>query len=169
MTPVMTLRCILIALGSGALLLAHAGCVAERESRRPPPAPADLRAQTITIAAQMMLDDDNNGYPDTIPVIVYFWDRPERYPLPLWDEGTLRFMLRDEHDRLIAEWEVPPEIVVASRRRDQVGAVHYLTLDIREATTDALPASKAMLSAEFLGDRAHTAHTARPLVVKIGA
>jgi len=165
----MALRRKCTVLGCGAILLAAAGCVADGEARRPPRAPSDVRPQTITIAAQMMLDEDNNGYPDTIPVVVYFWDSPDRYPLPLWDDGVLRFRLHDEHNRLIAEWEVPPEVVVASRRRDQVGAVHYLTLDIREATTDALPATKAMLSAEFMAEEGHTATTARPLVVKIGA
>lgn len=164
----MQLRRIVCVLACG-LALACPGCVADREGRRPPRAPEDLRVHTITVAAQMLLDEDNNGYPDTIPVIVYFWDRPERYPLPIWDNGVLRFELRDEHDRVIAEWEVPPEVVVASRRRDQVGAVHYMTLDIREATTDALPATKAMLSAEFTADDGHVARTARPLVVKIGA
>lgn len=169
MESLMLLRRIVIVCGCGALLLGIYGCVAEQEGRRPPKAPQDVRARSITIAAQMLLDEDNNGYPDTIPVIVYFWDYPERYPLPIWDDGVLVFQLHDEHEHLLAEWEVPPDVVVASRRRDQVGAVHYLTLDIREATTDALPPTKAMLSAHFVGAQGQTAQTVRPLVVKIGA
>lgn len=165
----MALRRIIFMLGCATVALALGGCVAEGQRRQTPRAPEDVRTHSITVAAQMLLDEDNNGYPDTIPVIVYFWDHPERYPLPIWDEGVLLFQLQDEFGRLLAEWEVPPEVVIASRRRDQVGPVHYLTLDIREATTDALPATKAMLTARFTAtDDGHLAHTARPLVVKIG-
>jgi len=44
-----------------------------------------------------------------------------------------------------------------------------LTLDIRDAMSDALPATKAMLSARFLSTDGYEASTARPLTIKIGA
>lgn len=151
-------------------LLAAPACVAENAARRPPRQPSDLRVQTVTVATPpTLLDEDNNGYPDTIPVIVYLWDSPDRYPLPIWDDGALRFELRDDQGNLLAEWVVPPDVVAASRTRGQVGPVHLLSLDIRDATTDARPETKAMLSAQFLSEDGSIAQTTRPLVVRIGA
>jgi hypothetical protein len=142
-------------------------CVAEKKSPPPVRPPAELRPDSLAIAAYPLLDDDANGYPDTLPLVVYIWDN--RYPLPMWAEGTMHFELRDEDDRLIAEWDVPAEVVAASRRRDQVGAAHAFTLDIREATTDVRPLTNARLSGAFIGEDGATAKTARPLGIQIGA
>jgi len=144
-----------------------AGCVADGGPKRTPPKPPkNLQVQLVTVAVHELLDTDANGYPDTLPLIVYFWDN--RYPLPMWANGSLHFTLTGENGKVIAEWEVPDEIVAASRRRDQVGAVHVLTLDIRQATTDELPLTKAVLSAVFTPDVGPVATTARPLGVQIG-
>ncbi len=146
--------------------LALSGCVAEGPRRKPIRPPADLRTDLVTVATYPLIDNDNNGYPDTIPIVVYLWDN--RYPLPMWGEGGLRFELRDAEQRLIAEWDVPQELLASSRRRDQVGASHVLTLDIRDATTDVLPLTNARLSAEYTGQDGTVAKTARPLGIQIG-
>jgi len=130
--------------------LCVAGCVADKPAIREVRAPADLRPDQLVIALYPLLDDDNNGYPDTIPIVVYLWD--ERYPLPLWANGTIHFQLEDDENQLIAEWEVPADVVVSSRRRDQVGAAHQMTLDIRDATTDVGPVTNAGLSGVFVGE-----------------
>jgi hypothetical protein len=121
----------------------------------------------MVIAAYPLLDDDNNGYPDTIPVVVYLWD--DRYPLPMWADGAITFRLVDAQEQLIAEWEVPADVVLASRRRDQVGAAHQMTLDIRDATSDVRPQTNARLSGEFVGADGQTAKCGRPLGIQIGS
>jgi hypothetical protein len=70
------------------------GCVADKPAARPIQPPEQLRPDLIVIGVQPLLDDDNNGYPDTIPLIVYIWD--ERYPLPLWVDGSMHFEMLDE-------------------------------------------------------------------------
>lgn len=150
-----------------ALGLLVSGCVSDEPQRRPMSEPADLRADLVTIATYPLIDNDNNTYPDTIPIVVYLWDN--RYPLPMWAEGTMHFVLEDEQNRVIAEWDVPTDVLITSRRRDQVGASHVLTLDIRDATTDVLPATNVRLSARYVGDDGKVARTARPLGLQIGA
>lgn len=143
------------------------GCVSQNETRKPIKPPPELQPNLITIATYPLIDNDNNAYPDTIPIVVYLWDNP--YPLPMWADGDMRFELRDPEQRLIAEWEVPLEVLETSRRRDQVGASHVLTLDIREATTDVLPLTNARLSAVYVGRDGAVAKTARPLGIQIGS
>jgi len=150
-----------------AMMMAVGGCVAEGEQRKPIAVPKDLQPNLITIATYPLLDNDNNGYPDTVPIVFYLWDNP--YPLPMWSDGDMRFELRDAEQRLIAEWDVPALVLESSRRRDQVGASHVLTLDIREATSDVLPLTKVRLSAFFVGKDGVVAKTARPLDIQIGA
>jgi hypothetical protein len=143
------------------------GCVAEGPTRKPIQRPAELQPNLVTIATYPLIDNDNNAYPDTIPIVVYLWDN--RYPLPMWGNGDMRFELRDAEERLIAEWEVPFEAMESSRRRDQVGASHVFTLDIRDATTDVLPLTNARLSAVYIGKDGVAAKTARPLGIQIGS
>ena len=156
-------RCLL---GIGALLLVS-GCVSDRAERPALRPPEDLRPNTLVIASHPLLDDDNNGYPDTIPIVVYIWD--DRYPLPFWEDGIMRFRLTDREKNVIAEWEVPADVVRSSRRRDQVGATHQMTLDIREATSDVRPLTNARLTGEFVGDDGTVADCGRPLGIQIGA
>ncbi len=148
-------------------VLGLAGCVADKPERRDTRAPADLRPDQLVIAVYPLLDDDNNGYPDTIPVVVYLWD--DRYPLPLWADGMIHFQLVDEDKRVIAEWDVPQDVVTSSRRRDQVGAAHQMTLDIRDATTDVRPLTNARLSGVFVGEDGARAESGRPLGIQIGS
>lgn len=148
-------------------LVLLASCVAEKPNRLPAKAPKDLQVRLVTIAVHDLIDSDSNGYPDTLPLIIYFWDN--RYPLPIWADGSIHFTLTDESGMVIAQWDVPEEVLQASRRRDQVGAVHVLTLDIRQATTDELPLTKATLSAVFTpSDGGPVGKTARPMAVRIG-
>lgn len=143
------------------------GCVADKPVQRTLRAPADLRPDTMVIASYPLLDDDNNGYPDTIPIVVYLWD--ERYPLPLWEDGIMRFRLSDENKQTIAEWDVPADVVSASRRRDQVGAAHQMTLDIRDATSDVRPLTNARLMGEFVAEDGVVADCGRALEIRIGS
>lgn len=159
-----TLRALLASLAAAMFLF---GCVSDKPAHREVRAPADLRPEHLVIAAYPLLDDDNNGYPDTIPIVVYLWD--ERYPLPIWAEGSIRFRLVDENKHLIAEWEVPADVVRASRRRDQVGAAHQMTLDIRDATSDIRPLTNARLTGAFVGENGVKAESGRPLGIQIGA
>lgn len=147
-------------------VLAMGGCVSDGPQHKPIRPPADLRPDLVTVATYPLIDNDNNEYPDTIPIVVYLWDN--RYPLPMWGEGGMHFELRDADQQLIAAWDVPNELLTTSRRRDQVGASHVLTLDIRDATTDVLPLTNARLSAEYTGADGSVARTARPLGIQIG-
>jgi hypothetical protein len=142
------------------------GCVSNTPPKQEVRAPADLRPDLLMIAVYPLIDDDNNGYPDTIPLVVYLWD--ERYPLPLWADGSIHFTLTGREERVIAEWEVPADIVSSSRRRDQVGAAHHMTLDIRDATNDVRPLTNARISGVFLGTDGTRAATKRPLGIQIG-
>ncbi|MCC7388224.1 MAG: hypothetical protein IT431_05605 [Phycisphaerales bacterium] len=142
-------------------------CVSDKPAARPVQAPGDLRPEHMVIAAYPLLDDDNNGYPDTIPVVVYLWD--DRYPLPMWADGAITFRLLDDQEQVIAEWEVPADVVLASRRRDQVGAAHQMTLDIRDATSDVRPQTNARLTGEFVGSDGQKAKCGRPLGIQIGS
>lgn len=154
--PVLPLLCTLLA-----------GCVAEQQRKRPPHPPTTERISLVTITLHAILDEDHNGYPDTLNIIVYLWD--DRYPLPLWSDGSVVFELRNQAQEPIAEWEVPAEVLRTTRRRDQVGAAHVLSLDLRQATTDQLPAQTGLLAGRFLpsapGD---PASTIEPLAVRIG-
>lgn len=165
------LVCVLGAVVVGAGLVGFVGvaggCVADEPKRPQVRAPADLRPDMLMIAVYPLLDDDNNGYTDTIPMVVYLWDG--RYPLPLWADGSIRFTLVTETGGLIAEWDVPAEVVSASRRRDQVGAAHHMMLDIRDATSDVMPLTNARLSGVFVGTDGTRAETKRALGIQIGS
>ncbi|MBK7406064.1 MAG: hypothetical protein IPJ41_16000 [Phycisphaerales bacterium] len=144
-----------------------AGCVAEQTHKRPPSPPSQARISLVTITLHAILDEDHNGYPDTLNVIVYLWD--DRYPLPLWADGSMTFELRNPADEPIAEWEVPAEVLRATKRRDQVGAAHVLSLDLRQATTDQLPAETGMLTGRFVpSGHGEPATTIEPLAIRIG-
>ncbi len=156
----------LCVLGVLAVCVGLGGCVADEPSRPRLKPPADLRPDLMMIAIYPLLDDDNNGYPDTIPMVVYLWD--DRYPLPLWADGSIHFLLTSETGQTIAEWDVPADVVAASRRRDQVGAAHHMTLDIRDATSDVRPLANVLLSGTFVGTDGTQASTKRQLGIQIG-
>lgn len=142
------------------------GCVVDEPSRPAIHKPEDLRPDLMVIGIQPLIDDDNNGYPDTIPLIIYLWD--ERYPLPLWVDGSMHFEMVDEAGKLLAEWDVPEDVVKASRSRDQVGAVHHMVLDLRDAMSDEVPVTNVRLRGQFIDDKGEKADTKRPIGFQIG-
>ncbi len=108
----------LVAVGVFALL---PGCVTEvtrggnpvnadsGSGRAVKPAPPGTRASQMLLVAGVPTDADANGYPDTVPVVVYLFAPADVHPLPLRERGEFRFLLRDQDGQELGRWSFSPE------------------------------------------------------------
>ncbi|MCL4742455.1 MAG: hypothetical protein KJZ54_09670 [Phycisphaerales bacterium] len=154
-------------------LVSQGGCASSRpadEDRRHviPPAPADAPVSYVTLGVDAPVDEDRNGYPDTLLVTMYFWING--YPVPVHDDGGVRLTLSDSASgRELATWTMTEGMLAATRRRNAVGPVHLFQLDIRQASTDQFPATTTELTAVFTpSDGGAPADTPRPITFRMG-
>jgi hypothetical protein len=106
---------------------ALAGCVTETrpitDNSPPPrassprsvgPAPANVRATQMLIVAGVPSDADSNGFPDTVPVVVYLFAPAGVYPLPLTERGVFEFRLTAGDGTLLGEWVFAEDVVAGA-------------------------------------------------------
>ncbi len=149
------------------------GCASSQsagEARKPaiPPAPAGAPVSYVTLGVDAPVDEDRNGYPDTLLVTMYFWING--YPVPVHGDGGVRLTLTDTaSERELATWTMTEGMLAATRRRNAVGPVHLFQLDIRQASTDQFPATTTELTALFTPtDGGPEADTPRPITFRMG-
>lgn len=149
------------------------GCASSQpaeEDRRHaiPPAPPGAPVSYVTLGVDSPVDEDRNGYPDTLLVTMYFWING--YPVPVHSDGGVRLTLTDTASgRELATWTLTDQMLAATRRRNAVGPVHIFQLDIRQASTDQFPATTTELGAVFTpSDGGAQADTPRPISFRMG-
>ena len=79
--------------------------VVEPRAREVGPAPAGTRAMQITMSVGRPSDSDANGFPDTIPVVVYLFAATNEYPLSLSEAGSFTFALTSQGGEPLGRWE----------------------------------------------------------------
>ncbi len=150
-------------------LLVMVGCETTPEKAAPAPIgspPQDLQLQRVLISTDIPLDEDANGYPDTLRIFAYLFGDQNQYPLPVHAPGNFEFMLRNPQGEAIAHWDLDDATTSAARRKNVVGAVYVFVLDLRTASSDRLPLDTYLLDGTFegLGQRV----SANPLRVQLG-
>ncbi len=147
---------------------ASSGTVEEDRRHAIPPAPAGAPVSYVTLGVDAPVDEDRNGYPDTLLVTMYFWING--YPVPVHEDGGVRLALTDTASgRELATWTMTEGMLGATRRRNAVGPVHLFQLDIRQASTDQFPATTTELTAVFTPtDGGPRADTPRPITFRMG-
>lgn len=96
-------------------------------------------------------DSDGNGFPDTIPAVLYLFPDDRESHLPVWADGSFSFELRLASGELIGRWIFPSEIVEQSRRKLAPGPGFSFFLRLAPGD-DAIPRTIASLRCWFSGD-----------------
>lgn len=125
------------------------GCAGNKNGGKSlPQQPAEVVPSRMTISAALPQDTDLNGYPDTIDLTIFVFD--ERYPIPLDVPGSFTFKLSGAKEaKLLREWVIPPEKVVAAKRRMPAGPGYVFSLSLLENGGDHIEAQHADLTAEY--------------------
>ncbi|MCC6229681.1 MAG: hypothetical protein IT432_10680 [Phycisphaerales bacterium] len=114
-----------------------------------PQQPSEVVPSRMTISAALPQDTDLNGYPDMIDLTIFVFD--DRYPIPLDVPGTFTFKLSGAKEgRLLREWAIPPDKVVAARRRMPAGPGYVFSLSLLDNGGDHIEAQHADLTAEYM-------------------
>lgn len=156
-------------------LCAIGGCVTEgpaRPERRKPrtiPEPPGLEARTLLLnATPFPVDADGDGFADTFTVSVFLFPPENRYPLPIFVEGTFEFTLLGEDDEVLAEWDFSGERVERAMVRPLTGPGYIFNLDINEVADDRIAQRNASLWCTFVPVEGDPVEVRGPTVVRIG-
>lgn len=141
---------------AGAAAMTLAACVADgpQPPERPKPrtirpAPGVLPAIVQLNASPSAIDTDNNGFADTITVTAYLFPAPPAPPLPMEATGTFLFVLEDDRNEQLAEWEIDSASAQAARRRFAPGIGYHFELNINEVASDEIMRNWGNLSAFY--------------------
>jgi hypothetical protein len=102
----------------------------------------------MTLSAGVGMDSDGNGYPDTIPVVVYLFADTRRYPLPVKERGEFTFELTAAEGVEIGSWVFGEEESARAVGDSAAGVCYRFALRLGPGR-DRLPAVPASLRAIF--------------------
>ncbi len=122
------------------------------ESRTVKPAPPGTRASQMLLVAGVPNDADANGYPDTVPVVVYLFAPANVHPLPLRERGEFRFQLRDQDGRDLGEWSFSPDFSEGAAQSLPPGEGYVFGLRLAPGR-DRLRNQPTSLTAQFVSSR----------------
>ena len=150
--------------GFAAVVIACAGCqTTTRDSlgrerttsanpRPVPPPPTGTRPQQMMLVAGVPSDADANGFPDTIPIVVYLFAPVDVYALPLVEPGEFRFELRASDGGVIGEWLFDREATADAAQRLPPGRGYVFGLRLAPGV-DRVENQPAALTAQFTAAR----------------
>jgi hypothetical protein len=134
----------------GVALLALASCAAAGgrggHQSQPPP---DLRPQRVLLGLiGSVADTDDNGFPDTIGVMIFIYGNHE---VPFTPPGAFTFRLLTEDDQEVVRWDISSEQAQrAVSNRNLAGPAFTFRLDIRDhLPTDKMKPVSLGLTATF--------------------
>ena len=113
--------------------------------RMPKPAPREVEPVEGAQPVQILLvrgtptDSDADGYPDTIPALVYLFPDPTVSAMSVWAEGEFEFRLLDGNQRPVANWVFPRDKTASARRKLQPGPAYSFFLRLGGRTTACRP------------------------------
>ena len=151
------------------LCVAMTACASDRTIRgrvgEPPP---DAKpAHLIVGVLGKILDSNDNGFPDTIVVVVNVMTRV--HPVPFTPPGTFVFRLEDESGQVLARWELDEETTRAARRPATfIGPGYVFRLSILDQMSDSMPPTSLSLSATFLPTVGEQTESSGPKYVLFG-
>lgn len=100
------------------------------------------------LSAGVAKDSDGNGYPDTIPVVVYLFGDTRRYALPVQERGTFEFHLIGPEGEVLGHW-IFPEEEAARAVGDSAAGVCYRFGLLMSPGRDRMSSRPASLRASF--------------------
>lgn len=134
---------------------------------RPPP--AGTRVSQMLLVAGVPNDADANGYPDTVPVVVYLFAPADVHPLPLRERGEFRFRLRDQAGRDLGEWSFSPDFSEEAAQSLPPGEGYVFGLRLPRGQ-DRLRNQPTSLTAQFISARdGRTISSSGSASVRMGA
>lgn len=113
-------------------------------------------------------DSDSDGYPDTIPALVYLFPDSEASALPVWAEGEFEFRLIDSDQRPVANWVFPPDMAEQSKRTLQPGPAYSFFLRLG-GEDDKMEPVTLELSAVFRSSTGRRVTSQGSAAVRLGA
>lgn len=120
--------------------------------RRIPPPPASARPQQMMLVAGVPNDADGNGYPDTIPVVIYLFAPVDVHPLPLIEPGEFGFELTDRNGKRLGEWRFDRDGTEAAAQDLPPGRGYVFGLRLAPGI-DRIQNQPAALTARFTSAR----------------
>ena len=142
--------------------------------RMPKPAPREVEPVEGAQPVQILLvrgtptDSDADGYPDTIPALVYLFPDPTVSAMSVWAEGEFEFRLLDGNQRPVANWVFPRDKTASARRKLQPGPAYSFFLRLG-GEDDRMPAQTLELSAVFRSDSGRRVSSQGSAAVRMGA
>lgn len=122
-----------------------AGCVTEGGPQAVRPPPRGLSPASLTMVTQNPVDTNENGYRDTMPVVVYVFGADPGYAAPFTVPAGFDFSLIDADGREIRAWSFPPEASARAVRRLAPGPGYIFTLSLLGNGDDVMQAGNARL------------------------
>ena len=151
------------------------GCVTEGPPPRPRPEPRTIPEPPGLQPALLLLhanpfptDADGNGFADTLTVSVFLFPPENEFPIPIHADGVFAFTLRDDEERLLAEWEFEGERVERAKVRPLTGPGYIFDLDINEVATDRIGVNNVALRAQWKGPAGNLVEVRGPTIVREG-
>lgn len=163
-------------LGSCALSDTGASSRSKTGARAPRPAPQVREVRPVEGAEPVQVflsrgtvtDSDGDGYPDTIPAIVYLFPQPEVSDLPVWASGEFEFRLLDGTHQLVARWVFPDDVTQSSRKRLPPGPAYSFFLRLG-GDDDRMEPQTLELSAVFRSASGRVVSSNGAAAVQLGA
>jgi len=143
--------------------------VSRPEPTRVGPAPAGTRARQMMLVAGVPNDSDGNGFPDTVPVVVYLFAPVDEYPLPLIEPGEFRFELTDRSGERVGLWSFSEALTANSAQELPPGSGYVFGLRMAPGV-DRRRNEPAALTAVFTASSdGRTVTSSGSATVRIGA
>jgi hypothetical protein len=144
-----------------ACMLLAPGCVTQTrpsppERDRPkvkrPARPGNVEPEQMMLSAGVMQDNDGNGFPDTIPVVIYLFGDSDRYALPIEEEGSFEFILTAPDGDRLGRWVFPEDDSAEAVSDSPAGVCYRFALRMAPGR-DRMKAQPASLRAIFTDAR----------------
>lgn len=166
--------CVGLALVAGVLLAACAPATrvdgtgpGERSVERPRAAVSDLEPVQMLMSRGTPTDSDGNGFPDTIPVVVYLFPDARESDLPIWSMGAFRFEISSADGRPVGRWEFGDALAERARVRLAPGPGYSFFLRLGPGE-DRLPPINAELRASFVHESGRVLDTSGAATLRLG-
>ena len=152
-----------------AACVAMTACATDRSTRGKigqPPSDAQPAHLVVSVLGKI-LDSNENGFPDTIVVVVNVLTRV--HPVPFTPPGTFVFRLEDDSGQVRVRWELDEEATLSARRPATfIGPGYVFRLSILDQMSDSMPPTSLSLTATFLPTVGEQTESSGPKYVLFG-
>lgn len=152
--PTFTMVCTLTAVLGGCVTVSEETSVTSgqpskpRDPIAPPPLPRGLEPTVMILSSGTPMDSDANGFPDTVPIVVYLFGDPNRYALPIAYPGDFAFRVATRDGQPLGTWNFLGDDASAGLQQLPPGPGYAFGLRLREGR-DVMQRAEALVTGRF--------------------